>query len=707
MKSLFISYSARWLSLTLALGALLLSSPAHSQTVLHPLPTRHVPQVVLKGTATPVGILKATNIMHLNLLLPLRNQQELSQLLKKLYDPSSPDYRHFLTTAQVNQEFGPSTQDYQAVVAWARSKGFTIGKELPNRLIVPITGTVGQVNAAFHIEMQSFRKGPQGRLFYSPKHEPSTDLTVPLWHISGLTNYSAPRPMLATASSGQADAYGSGPNGSYLPSDMRAAYYGSTSLTGSGQCVGLAEFGGYYPSDIASNLDGSGFAGSASITSDGNNDYTLTYSPPNGGGPYTIAINNVLVDGGTMTPPSSDPTASREAALDIAQAIGMAPGLSQVRVYVAPDEWTTSSPNYSYPSNSAASEIFSNMENDSGTCKQVSISWGWRPTDITANDPALSELSAEGVSVFAAAGDSGAWSSSVDAYPAEDQYVTGVGGTDLVTSSAGGSWTSETAWSSTSGGVSPDGVTLPSYQSGLTCSGCSSAYRNGPDVAMEANADNYSCYDLSCSDDGPGTSFASPRWAGFTALANQEAANNGSSAGLGSINPLIYSLTSGSYDSVFHDIQSGSNGTYSAGYGFDLLTGWGTPNGPTAVNTLALGRAAGGWVSLSGPTQYPDCLGYTPSTITVGSYQVSEPYQTGSTAAGMAGELAAGLNAPGSPAVAVSAGSVVYIAARNPGTSGNGMSLSATGTECEAPRLQYYPVFTLTTSSSLSGGGGR
>jgi subtilase family serine protease len=706
MESLFISHPVRWLSLSLALGALLLSSPAHSQTVLRSLPTRHVPQVVLKGTATPVGILKTTKIMHLSLLLPLRNQQELNQLLKKLYDPSSPDYRHFLTTAQVNQEFGPSTQDYQAVVAWARSKGFTIGKELPNHLVVPITGTVGQVNAAFHIELQSFRKGPKGRLFYSPKHEPSTDLTVPLWHISGLTNYSVPRPMLAAATSGQADAYGSGPNGSYLPSDMRAAYYGGTSLTGSGQCVGLAEFGGYYPSDVAGDLDGSGYAGSASITNNGNNGYTLTYSPPNGGGPYTIAINNVLVDGGTMTPPPNDPTASREAALDIAQAIGMAPGLSQVRVYVAPDEWTTSSPNYSYPSNSAASEIFSNMENDSGTCKQVSISWGWRPTDIKANDPALSELSAEGVSVFAAAGDSGAWSSSVDAYPAEDQYVTGVGGTDLVTSSAGGSWTSETAWSSTSGGVSPDGVTLPSYQSGLTCSGCSSAYRNGPDVAMEANADNYSCYDLSCSDDGPGTSFASPRWAGFTALANQEAANNGSSAGLGSINPLIYSLTSGSYDSVFHDIQSGSNGTYSAGYGFDLLTGWGSSNGQTAVNTLALGRAAGGYVSISESNSYPDCMSYTDTTVIVGGYEVSEPYTSGMTADQMASELASGLSSSTSPVTAMSNGSTVYIADKDPGTSGNGMSLSASGTECLI-KTTYYPVLSATTSGSLSGGGGR
>lgn len=90
MESLFISHPVRWLSLSLALGALLLSSPAHSQTVLRSLPTRHVPQVVLKGTATPVGILKTTKIMHLSLLLPLRNQQELNQLLKKLYDPYQP-----------------------------------------------------------------------------------------------------------------------------------------------------------------------------------------------------------------------------------------------------------------------------------------------------------------------------------------------------------------------------------------------------------------------------------------------------------------------------------------------------------------------------------------------------------------------------------------------------------------------------------------
>lgn len=641
-------------------------------------------------------------------MLPLRNQERLSILLSRLYNPSSPDYRHFLTPVLFTKQFGPTPEDYQAVVAWAASNGFTIGSQPANRLLVPITGTVAQVNAAFHLTMREYRHPTENRKFYAPDREPSVDLNVPLWHIAGMSNYAIPHPLSGHDPNGQqAYAAGSGPGGAYLPEDMRAAYYGGTTLTGAGQCVGLAEFDGYNISDVTEN-----FNGAASASANGDN-YTLTYTPSSGGN-YSIPINNVLLNSGTLTPDPSQPDAAGEVALDIAQAIGMSPGIGQVRVYIVPYAWATSG-SYVFPASTGDEDILSQMvddyENGVG-CAQLSISWGWAP-EAPQNDvdnPYFSQMATTGQSFFAASGDSGSWPNNAYYYPAENQNLTAVGGTDLTTSGPDGSWESETAWSSSGGGVSPDQFPIPGYQqsANLNCSGCSTSYRNAPDVAAEANADNYSCAFSSCAGNWYGTSFAAPRWAGIAALANQEAAVNGQSQGIGFINPLIYSLTGGSYDANFHDIISGSNGAYSAGYGYDLVTGWGSPNGPMLVSTLALGRSAGGWVSLSGPTQYPDCLGYTPTTITVGSYQVSETYQTGWSDAQMASALTAGLNAPGSPVVALSGGSTVYIAARNPGTSGNGMSLSASGTECEAPRLQYYPVFTITTSgSTLSSGGGR
>jgi subtilase family serine protease len=115
---------------------------------------------------------------------------------------------------------------------------------------------------------------------------------------------------------------------------------------------------------------------------------------------------------------------------------------------------------------------------------------------------------------------------------------------------------------------------------------------------MEANTDNYACDQGTCSGDYGGTSFAAPRWAGFLALVNQQAVANGN-ATLGFINPAIYSLGSGpNYNNVFHDITSGNNSngkgqSYNAVVGYDLVTGWGSPNGQNLINALAPSSASG------------------------------------------------------------------------------------------------------------------
>ena len=85
-------------------------------------------------------------------------------------------------------------------------------------------------------------------------------------------------------------------------------------------------------------------------------------------------------------------------------------------------------------------------------------------------------------------------------------------------------------------------------------------YRNIPDVAAEANTDNYFCSSGSCQGGIGGTSLAAPRWAGFVALVNQQAAANATAAGsnptLGLLNPTIYDTA---VDADFHDMTSGSN----------------------------------------------------------------------------------------------------------------------------------------------------
>ncbi len=100
---------------------------------LSPL-TRHVREATLNGQAPVVGHLAANHVMHLVLVLPLRNQDELETLLHDLYDPSSSSYRHFLTVEEFTAKFGPTEEDYDAVIRFARENGFTIVSTSRNRV---------------------------------------------------------------------------------------------------------------------------------------------------------------------------------------------------------------------------------------------------------------------------------------------------------------------------------------------------------------------------------------------------------------------------------------------------------------------------------------------------------------------------------------------------------------------------------------------
>ena len=255
--------------------------------------------------------------------------------------------------------------------------------------------------------------------------------------------------------------------------------------------------------------------------------------------------------------------------------------------------------------------------------KQLSCSWGWLPADPTADDVFFEEMAAQGQSFFAASGDDGAFDAAISPffYPAEDQYVTTVGGTHLTTSGPGGAWISETVWNSegagSGGGISSDGIPQPSYQTGLatTANGGSPTLRNVPDVAMEADFDNYSCQAHACYGDWAGTSFAAPRWAGFMALVNQQAVEAGTapSGGIGFLNPPLYQLAQGANaGNDLHDIVSGNNKTenqpvwFSAVAGYDLTTGWGSANGQGLIDDLAGPQVPGFWLtSLQSKLQLP------------------------------------------------------------------------------------------------------
>jgi len=526
--------------------------------------TAHVRDVVQNGSAKQVGRLPATQEMRIVLVLPHRNEAALQSLLKDLYDPSSPSFHQFLTVEEFTERFGPSVEDYEAVKSFAQSHGLTVVGTSRNRMNVDVSGPVANIEAALHVTMGVYQHPTEKRTFYSADREPTPDLSVTLWHIAGLDNYSIPQPALVRRNGANQPAAttGSGPSASFLGSDMRAAYYGGTSLTGSGQSVGLLE---YYGTDLAD----------------------LNTYFKNVGQTNNVPITLLSTDGTSTSCLESSGCDDTEQTLDMTQALGMAPGLSSLVMYVG----------------STDSAIFNAMATASPPNAQLSSSWTWSPADPSTDNPYFEEFAMQGQNLFQAAGDSGAWTKSSEIYPADDVYITSVGGTDLETSSAAGPWASETAWSDGGGGISPDKYAIPSWQTAAasTCSSCSTTYRNGPDVSANANFTFYVCADQKActANEYGGTSFATPMWAGYLALANQQYAASNSGKTLGFINPTLYTIGGGSsYDSNFHDITSGSNG-YAATTGYDLASGWGSPNGATLINSLAGAVTSGFSISAS------------------------------------------------------------------------------------------------------------
>jgi len=552
---------------------------AHTLAQAEPqlLLTRHVRDVVANGQAPLVGQLPATRSIHFDMVLALRDRAGLQNFVREVNDPTSPSYHQFLTPQEFTARFGPSQEDWDALVAFAQASGFEVINGTREERDLRLIGTVANIEKAFHVTMGIYQDPTEDRTFFAVDREPTVDLPFQLWHITGLDNNSKPHPMYVKKSD-YAKSHGidpdkvvphattgSGPSASFLGSDMRAAYYEGTALTGSGQNIALFEFAG---TDLA--------------------DLTTYYKNVGQTKPYTPTLISTGGYGTSCVDSGSSACDDTEQTLDMTQAMGMAPGSTMLYMYVCGDVLANGSGNIS--DTACISAMVSTTA--APLSKQISCSWGWTPADPSTLDPYFEQMASQGQNFFAASGDSSAWSASNEAWPADDANIVSVGGTDLTTASAAGPWKSETAWADSGGGISPDSIPIPSWQklSGVITSSNrgSTTLRNGPDVAANANFTFYVCADqTTCTaNDYGGTSFATPMWAGYLALANEQAATNGDSIGF--INPIIYPAALGSsYSTLFRDITSGSCGTYSGITGYDLCTGWGSPNTTGLINLFA------------------------------------------------------------------------------------------------------------------------
>lgn len=571
------------------------SIPVHAA---QQLAQHHVPRITRH--LTPIGRLDSNTRLHLAIGLPLRNREKLTNLLEEIYRPGGANFRHFLSADEFAASFGPTEADYRAVINFAKSHNLTVEKTHSNRTLLDVSGSVGDIEKAFHVHMQVYKHPIEARTFFAPDTEPTVDLATPLLAISGLDDYVTPRPLIHAGgvrpqvrpfNGGSGGGGGGNTNGctgggtgsgtwGYAGSDFEQAYLPITQANGTpngaGQSVGLFELSGYSLVDIQT--------------------YEQEYSVSD------ITPTNVLIDKFDGSDHNED--FAFECTSDIEMAIAMAPSLGKLYVYEGAPP-VNNPPAIQYSSTTAEiNDVFNRMAIDD-TCSQLSCSYGF---DINLSTVQIfQQFAVQGQSLFQASGDSGAYAASIPE-PIDDPYVTVVGGTDLTTDT-NGYWCSEAVWLTPAQydpllgyipfGASGGGISftygIPDWQQGtdMTTNQGSTTMRNVPDVASVADGvdivygnDDPNFYNTSVDYPVSGTSLAAPVWAAFMAMVNQQAAANGQPP-IGFVNPALYAIgNSTNYNACFHDIIVGNNEwsnsptKYSAATGYDLCTGWGTINDP-------------------------------------------------------------------------------------------------------------------------------
>ena len=523
----------------------------------------------------PLAHLPGNTPLTLTLTLPLRNEAALEDLLGRLHDLADTAYGHYLTPAQFAARFSPTEAEYAAVAAFAKNQGLTVTGTHANRLLLDVSGPSGVVEAAFKVHLNQYQAA-DGHVFRAPDAAPSVPagLAGRLLGIAGLSSTPARHPhniRVATASvrrpaTDGARSVGSGPHGGLTPKDIKAAYnLGGVSLDGTGQTLALFELDGYTATDVSA--------------------YESRFDLP------SVPLQNVLVDGVSgAAGPNAD-----EVTLDIELQIALAPRVSKILVYETAD------------TDSGVLDGYSRIAEDD-QAKQISTSWGLDEPESTlstlqAENMIFKQMAAQGQTLYAAAGDSGAYDSGISGDglrvddPASQPYVCGVGGTTLATNGAGGVYASETTWNggSAAKGAGGGGISsiwpIPAWQKSAVSSAskASMVMRNVPDVSLNANPNTgYAIYSQGSWVVFGGTSCAAPLWAAFTALVNQQRAANGL-APLGQAGPSLYPLLAAiHYSQDFHDISDGStNLYYPAVTGLDDATGLGTFNGANLLADLA------------------------------------------------------------------------------------------------------------------------
>ena len=459
-----------------------------------------------------------------------------------------------IPAAEMEAKYFPTQADHDRVLLWLQSQGLTITRTDPNRLAIFATGSIETLSNAFEVTFGrvSTAAGEVTSAVTAPTLP--TELSSAVVGIHGLQPHLKSRVLTAPGTLLQANAASSG----FLPSQILSTYNATNlNLTGAGQTIAIYALAFPKASDLTA------FWNLASVSQTINN------------------VQQVSVAGGPASSPSSG--FLQEAALDTEWAGAIAPGAT-LRIYAANE-------NDLADNDEILQQVYADLPTQPNL-HVLNICIGGNELEIDKDyliieAQYMANLASAGVTVLSASGDSGAYANGVlqTTYPTSDLSVTGVGGTTL-TLSPTGAVASETGWSLSGGGISQV-FSRPPWQTGTGVPSGSS--RLVPDVAAVADPNTGAAYVYNGKQSVVGgTSLATPIWAGFCALINQSRHTAGQAA-LGFLNPKLYPLNG---TAALRGITSGNNGAYSAGAGYNLVTGLGVPNVTTLLqSTLASSSA--------------------------------------------------------------------------------------------------------------------
>jgi kumamolisin len=509
------------------------------------------------ATATARANASAT----IEVTLKLRRKKALPSLTER---PASS-----MTREDLAANYGAAKADIDKVVQVFSKFNLKMIELNPASRSIRLSGTIAAMEEAFQVKLFNYAHQSgnyRGRV--GPVHVPAEVMDI-VQGVFGLDNRRVARPRRQPVRDHSLARSASVPSAWYIPSEL-ASHYNFPAGDGNGQTVGLLEFGGgYFPDDLKK------FCSLANIR-----------TPPK--------VTTVSTDG---TPTDSRDGAEGEVMLDVEVVAGICPK-ADIVVYFA--EWSEQG------WITALDAAIHDGKNDPGV---LSISWGyaedadiWTVQAMTQVNDTLQDAAAVGITVCVAAGDDGSSDAVSDGnahvdFPASSPYVLAIGGTTIPKKGGNGPdivWKEGDGLRSDNGGSTGGGVSAvfprPDWQKGVTIKSVNPGSIVGrciPDLAANAdwNASPYLLVVDGKKQPNGGTSAATPLVAALLTLIN---ASRPTGKRVGYLTPLLYqtngagNMTCGAAGCT--DVQSGDNttdqiGGYSAGPGYDAVTGWGTPDG--------------------------------------------------------------------------------------------------------------------------------